>query len=68
MVKKEYIQHEMTVQLLSMNTSCEIVVFYSQLRLTLKKLYKMDKSSYDFRIQCAEIDKGDKILQTVKPL
>jgi hypothetical protein len=23
----------------------------------LKKLYVMDKSGYDFRIQCAEIDK-----------
>jgi hypothetical protein len=28
----------------------------------------MDKSGYDFRIQRAEIDKEDKILQTMKPL
>jgi hypothetical protein len=46
MVKKEYIQHEMTVQLLSINTFCEILVFYSQ--NLVKKLYVMDKSGYDF--------------------
>jgi hypothetical protein len=41
--------------------SCEILVFLlSKLRLTLKKkLYVMDKSGYDFRIQRAEIDKED---------
>jgi hypothetical protein len=55
--KKEYIQHEMTIQLLSMNTSCESLVFYSQ--NFVKKLYVMVKSGYDFRIQRAEIDKED---------
>jgi hypothetical protein len=53
MVKKEYIQHEMTVQLLSINT----LVFYSQ--NFVKKLYLMDKSAYHFLNQCAEIDKED---------
>jgi hypothetical protein len=37
--------------------SCEILVFYSQ--YFVKKLYMMDKSGYDFLIQCAEIDKED---------
>jgi hypothetical protein len=35
--------------------SCEILVFYSQ--NFVKKLYVMDKSGYDFRIQHVEIDK-----------
>jgi hypothetical protein len=38
--------------------SCEILAFYSQ--NFVKKLYVMDKSGYDFRIQRAEIDKEDK--------
>jgi hypothetical protein len=37
--------------------SWEILVFYSQ--NFVKKLYVMDKSWYDFRIQRAEIDKED---------
>jgi hypothetical protein len=37
--------------------SCEILVFYSQ--NFAKKLHVMDKSGYDFRIQCVEIDKDD---------
>jgi hypothetical protein len=39
------------------NISCEILVFYSQ--NFIKKLYVMDKSGYDFRIQLAVIDKED---------
>jgi hypothetical protein len=56
-VKKEYIQHEMTVQLLSMNTF--LVKSLSFTLKTLLKHYVMDKSGYDFRIQRAEIDKED---------
>jgi hypothetical protein len=79
MVKKEYIQHEMTVQLLNINT-----FLVKSLSFTLKtmfnlrkkkrngkkkkKLYVMDKSGYDFLIQCVETDKRHKILQTTKPL
>jgi hypothetical protein len=37
--------------------SCEILVFYAQ--NFVKKLYVMDKSGYDFLIQCAEIGKED---------
>jgi hypothetical protein len=56
MLKKEYVQHEMTVHLLSMNTFfCEILVF--SLKTLLEKLYVIDKSGCDFRIQRAEIDK-----------
>jgi hypothetical protein len=45
---------------------CEILAFYSQ--NFVKKVYVMDKSGYDFRIERTEIDKEDKILQTIKPL
>jgi hypothetical protein len=37
--------------------SCKILVF--TLRTLLKKLYVMDKSGYDSRIQRAEIDEED---------
>jgi hypothetical protein len=59
--KKENIQHEMTVQLLSMNTFLVKSSSFT-LKTTLnfkRKLYVMDKSGYDFRIQRAEIDKED---------
>jgi hypothetical protein len=48
----------MTVQLLSMNTFLVKSSSFT-LKTLLKKLYVMDKSGYDFRIQRAEIDKED---------
>jgi hypothetical protein len=57
MVKKEYILHEMSTVTQNEQFPCESLVFYSQ--NFVKKLYVMDKSGYDCRIQRAEIDKED---------